>query len=63
MDAADIGDDHVLAERGLVDEAVDAGAERLHPFELLGGCNTSSFIIGPKVISTSAAGMNGGALE
>ena len=33
VDAADIGDDHVLAQRRLVDEVVDAGAQRLDPFQ------------------------------
>ena len=34
MNAADIGDQHLFAERGQVDDVVDAGAERLDPFEL-----------------------------
>jgi hypothetical protein len=33
MDAADIGDDNVFAQRRLVDEIIDAGAERLDPFK------------------------------
>ena len=36
MDAADIGDEHLTPERGQVDDIVDAGAERLDPFKLLG---------------------------
>ncbi|MEJ2434720.1 MAG: hypothetical protein P8Y53_16730 [Pseudolabrys sp.] len=36
MDAADIGDQHVRVERGQVDDVVDAGAERLDPFQLGG---------------------------
>ena len=36
MDAADVGDDHVRGERGLVGDAVDAGAERLDPPQLGG---------------------------
>ena len=34
VDAADIGDDDLFAERGQVDDVVDAGAERLDPFQL-----------------------------
>ena len=34
MNAADIGDDDVATERGQVDDVVDAGAERLYPFQL-----------------------------
>ena len=37
MDAADIGDDHLVAQRRLVDDAVNAGPERLDPFQLAGG--------------------------
>jgi hypothetical protein len=33
MDAVDIGDDDVFAQRLLVDEIIDAGAQRLHPFQ------------------------------
>ena len=33
VNAVDIGDDDVLAQRRLVDEVVDAGAERLNPFQ------------------------------
>jgi hypothetical protein len=35
MDAVDVGDDHVAAQRRAVDQVVDAGAERLHPLEPL----------------------------
>ena len=34
VDAADIGDQDLFAERGQVDDVVDAGAERLDPFQL-----------------------------
>ena len=34
MNAADVGDDDFFAERGQVDDVVDAGAEGLDPFEL-----------------------------
>src|SRR6185312_6587610 len=34
VNAADIGDDHFLAERGEVDDVVDARAQRLDPFQL-----------------------------
>ena len=34
VDAADIGDHHLFAERGQVDDVVDAGAERLDPLQL-----------------------------
>ncbi len=34
MNAADIGDQHLFAERGQVDDVVDTGAERLDPFQL-----------------------------
>jgi hypothetical protein len=37
LDAAHIGDDHVVAQSRLVDEIVDAGAERLDPFESRSG--------------------------
>ena len=34
VDAPDIGHDDVLAQRRLIDEVVDAGAERLNPFQV-----------------------------
>jgi len=35
--SAHIGDDHVLAQGRLIDEIVDTGAKRLHPFQLRRG--------------------------
>lgn len=34
MDTAHIGDDHVFGQGRLIDEIVDTGAKRLHPFQL-----------------------------
>ena len=48
VDAADIGDQHLFAERGQVDDVVDAGAERLDPFQLRASRTTWSAIGGEK---------------
>ncbi len=53
-------------QRRLIGDAVEPGAERLHPFQVAGACARSSFrffIICPKVSSMSACGSAAAALS